>query len=299
MSFDEIFNVYLRRHKLNPPPTIPLPQEFRERVLLLFNSPHRLINYLMIDYFLNKVYSYIQFNVGKSKLSKDYNAHEPDRDLRGFLLDRTQCTNAQFLDFIECICQSNYYFVILQNYDNMFDKISTLFQIDGIPYAITRFVWEIQTDQSSGEQRKALVAYPTVIRHDDQFTHFQAIEPALTLLRDKQFTTANLEFLKALEDYRNGDYGDCLTKCNSAFESTMKIIRPTEPTTHCSTALPPASTAWRASKSRHPPARPISSPLARPHGSDSNSTPTPSWAGTTSRPQQGTLTSSATIPPAS
>jgi hypothetical protein len=27
-----------------------------------------------------------------------------------------------------------------------------------------------------------------------------------------------------LEDYRKGDYGDCLTKCSSAFESTMKII---------------------------------------------------------------------------
>ena len=30
--------------------------------------------------------------------------------------------------------------------------------------------------------------------------------------------------MEALEDYRKGDYGDCLTKCGSAFESTMKII---------------------------------------------------------------------------
>ena len=32
------------------------------------------------------------------------------------------------------------------------------------------------------------------------------------------------EYLEALEDYRKGDYGDCLTKCGSAFESIMKII---------------------------------------------------------------------------
>src|SRR4029450_5031974 len=30
-------------------------------------------------------------------------------------------------------------------------------------------------------------------------------------------------FLNALEDYRKGDYGDCLTKCTSAFESALKI----------------------------------------------------------------------------
>jgi hypothetical protein len=27
-----------------------------------------------------------------------------------------------------------------------------------------------------------------------------------------------------MEDYRQGDYGDCLTKCESAFESALKVI---------------------------------------------------------------------------
>ena len=44
------------------------------------------------------------------------------------------------------------------------------------------------------------------------------------LLRDKSFTSADQEFIEALEDYRKGDYGDCLTKCGSSLESTMKII---------------------------------------------------------------------------
>jgi hypothetical protein len=51
-----------------------------------------------------------------------------------------------------------------------------------------------------------------------------AVKPALQLLADQRFTSANQEFMEALEDYRHGDYGDCVTKCNSAMESVMKII---------------------------------------------------------------------------
>ena len=48
--------------------------------------------------------------------------------------------------------------------------------------------------------------------------------PVLTLLADPRFKQANEEYINALEDYRKGDYGDCLTKCCSSFESVMKII---------------------------------------------------------------------------
>jgi hypothetical protein len=48
--------------------------------------------------------------------------------------------------------------------------------------------------------------------------------PALMLLQRPAFKTANLEYLEALEDYRKGDFGDCLTKCGSSFESVLKII---------------------------------------------------------------------------
>ena len=63
-----------------------------------------------------------------------------------------------------------------------------------------------------------------MICRDEHLTHEWAIEPAIALLGDSHFTSANQEFLEALEDYRKGDYGDCLTKCGSAFESTMKLI---------------------------------------------------------------------------
>ncbi len=69
-----------------------------------------------------------------------------------------------------------------------------------------------------------LTHFPQVIKKDSLVTYTHAIEPVLLLLPQKQFYTANGEFLKGLEDFRKGDYGDCLTKCASAFESTLKII---------------------------------------------------------------------------
>jgi len=105
--------------------------------------------------------------------------------------------------------------------------INTFFELENLPYAVTRFVRETRKEPFYGGQEQevsVLVSYPKVIRRDDEATYKLAIEPALTLLRDKQFTSANTEFLDALEDYHKGDNGDCLTKCGSAFESTMKII---------------------------------------------------------------------------
>jgi hypothetical protein len=68
------------------------------------------------------------------------------------------------------------------------------------------------------------LAYPQVVRVDDQPTYSEAIQPVLSVLADPQFEAANLEFRDALDEYRKGRYGDCLTKCCSAFESVMKSL---------------------------------------------------------------------------
>jgi hypothetical protein len=62
------------------------------------------------------------------------------------------------------------------------------------------------------------------MRIDEEATHRMAVEPALAVLTDPAYTSANEEFRAALTDYRKGDYGDCLTKCGSAFESVMKVL---------------------------------------------------------------------------
>lgn len=63
-----------------------------------------------------------------------------------------------------------------------------------------------------------------LIRADNLVTHQEVIEPTLLLLAATQYSTANSEYLEAHKDYRNGKFGDCLTKCCSAFESVMKVI---------------------------------------------------------------------------
>jgi hypothetical protein len=69
-----------------------------------------------------------------------------------------------------------------------------------------------------------IAEFPRVIRKDSEVLHQNAIEPVLNLLNGFEFQNANNEFLKALEDFRKGDYGDCLTKCGSTFESVMKVL---------------------------------------------------------------------------
>ncbi len=59
---------------------------------------------------------------------------------------------------------------------------------------------------------------------ENDVLHGQVLAPVLVLLRRPEFAAANAEYLEALEDYRKGDLGDCLTKCGSAFESVMKVL---------------------------------------------------------------------------
>ena len=63
-----------------------------------------------------------------------------------------------------------------------------------------------------------------LLRVDSQFMHSEAVKPALTVLRGKDYKGANEEFLKAHEHYRHGRYKECLVDSLKAFESTMKAI---------------------------------------------------------------------------
>jgi hypothetical protein len=63
-----------------------------------------------------------------------------------------------------------------------------------------------------------------LIRVDSELVHSEVVKPTLSLLRDKAFSGANEEFLKAHEHYRHGRNKECLVDCLKAFESTMKAI---------------------------------------------------------------------------
>jgi hypothetical protein len=54
--------------------------------------------------------------------------------------------------------------------------------------------------------------------------HQETVRPALSLLAEPRFETANQEYLEAHKHFRKGEYGDCLTECCKALESTIKIV---------------------------------------------------------------------------
>jgi hypothetical protein len=170
-----------------------------------------------------EIHRRLTFLLGRHRLSDDLRVSSEIDDVLVFL---GQCEDEQFLDFIEYIFQVECYRRIGHDENRMVEEIDGLFRLDDLPYALTRFVRETRTEEYHGRQTQFLhlVAQPRVVLRDHQVTFAEAISPALQLLADKGFASANREFLDALEDYRKGRHADCLTKCGSAFESTMKLI---------------------------------------------------------------------------
>ena len=130
-----------------------------------------------------------------------------------------ECNDEHFLDFVELIFQSS---LQTRSSRNLVDAVNEFLKLDDLPYSLTDFVWV--PDGDSPYSAMELSARPQIIRRDNEVLHNTAIEPTLTLLTNPAFTSANKEFLEALADYRKGEYGDCVVKCGSSFESVMKII---------------------------------------------------------------------------
>ena len=63
-----------------------------------------------------------------------------------------------------------------------------------------------------------------LIRVDSQYVHTEVTKPAISLLRDVEFTGASDEFLRAHEHYRKKRYKEGVAEALKAFESTMKSI---------------------------------------------------------------------------
>lgn len=228
MDFSQTFGVYSRRNQdsLNAP--APLTHEFRNRVI------HMCQNTFYFQ-FWREIHRELQVLRGRRFLSgqpREGLAFQRD-DAVAFL---NQCIDEHFLDFIELIFKTESF----QNPESdssviayleretlsrfsreptlhpsqLRDAINEFFRVDNLPYSLTDFVY-------SGY---SILTHPQIVRRDSEVLHETAIEPALTLLANPVFASANEEFLDALKDYRNGDHGDCVTKCASSFESVMKII---------------------------------------------------------------------------
>lgn len=175
--------------------------------------------------FLGEVHNSLQHLYGRDKLSNSP-ARNYLQDLNAFL-DR--CDAAQFFDFLELSFKADGTRFVMRDENEVVDAVNELFRVERAPYQLTRMVKANEEGRDGsgvmpGGTYIRTVAYPQVIRIDETITHAEAIEPALDVLGAPHFEVPNLELRAALEEYRRGRYGDCLTKCGSAFESVLKVL---------------------------------------------------------------------------
>ena len=232
MKFSHIFDVFSKRNKEVKPFVPNAPLTLRNKIILycrdVFSNSRS--NWGSGDYtgeFWSEIHQMLLYRHGKFQLSNGYPQSQAE-DAINFLLN---CGNEEFFDFVEYIFRVKCLFHVAIEENVLVSEINELFASENVGYELTEMVKEEVIEPVNeypffGREQKVIktVAYPQVIRKEDQVIHTTNIMPALTLLSDPKFKTADQEYLEALEDYRKGDYGDCLTKCGSAFESVMKII---------------------------------------------------------------------------
>lgn len=186
--------------------------------MLLRNELH-----VSFEDFLGSLHTPVAYLIGTPRLSPLVAITTDAEDLLNFLFS---CKDENFLDVIELIFSSDISGISWPD-NPLISGINQFLQADNLPYHLTGYVTEHYEEVTSYGSRQAgfrLTEYPRIISKENDVLHNEAITPALHLLSATAFKLANAEFLKALEDHRKGDFSDCLTKCGSAFESTMKII---------------------------------------------------------------------------
>jgi len=173
-------------------------------------------------HFLEQLHNKVAYLYGQPRLSRSNSTANLADDLLQFLFT---CKDEHFLDVIELVFTMNYAGITWPD-NPLIPAINQFFSVDDLPYQVTGYCMEEFDTNFHGQTRTAtrISEFPHVIRKNSEVIHQRAIEPAVLLFRSAPCQHANGEFLRALEDYRKGDYQDCLTKCGSAFESTMKVL---------------------------------------------------------------------------
>ncbi|MER3423140.1 MAG: hypothetical protein C4293_07820 [Nitrospiraceae bacterium] len=228
-----IFDVFSRRYSGRAYEPNRVSETVRNKVLLLcrdvFSGLWREPRSSPGDYtqtFWEEIHKFLQYLHGRPKLSQAPEARTPCDDALHFLL---HCESQEFLDFIELIFKVECLFHVILDENEMVEAVNEIFRSERAPYQATPMVKREEKATgghppfSSGTVIRT-VAFPKVVRAEEEVTFTEAISPVLSVLADQAYGAANIEFRDALEEYRKGDYGDCLVKCGSAFESVMKVL---------------------------------------------------------------------------
>ncbi len=233
-KFSDIFNVFSRRIESAAETSEKhvIPETFRNRVLLwcreVFSNERTDYGevYNATPEFWSETHRFLMFLHGRPLLSGNRPAASPPEESIRFLLT---CSGENFLDFLEHIFKLECLFHVALPQSQMVEELNGFFRVDNLPYHLTDFVTETVREFVDFPYRREAdvtktLAYPRIIARESEIVHTQATEPVLRLLEAPHFSSANSEFLGALEDFRKGELGDSLTKCGSAFESVMKIL---------------------------------------------------------------------------
>jgi hypothetical protein len=141
-----------------------------------------------------------------------------------------RCKSSEFFDFLELLFRVDATWRVVPDENNLVDAINEILKIEDAPYQLTPIVKQEEERPRLGPLPSGktirTVAWPKVVRNEEEVTYTEAISPALSLLSAPEYRAANLEFRDALDEYRKGVYGDCLAKCGSAFESVLKVFVP-------------------------------------------------------------------------
>ncbi|MCP4373081.1 MAG: abortive infection family protein [Deltaproteobacteria bacterium] len=233
MKLGAIFDVFSKRDEEKGSFNYKAPTTLKNKIFLLCrdifdNSQGPYIGHGYANEFWNEIHQALQYRHGKVQLFEGSYPNSKTEDAINFLLN---CEDEEFLDFVEYIFKVNCLFHVHIEENEIVQQINELFMSESSGYGLTEIVKERVIEPANtfpfGDrevEKIKTVAYPMIIRKDNQVTHALVLKPALTLLAESKFKAANNEYLEALEDYKKGDYGNCLVKCGSAFESVMKII---------------------------------------------------------------------------
>ncbi|MYC00482.1 MAG: hypothetical protein F4X58_00995 [Chloroflexi bacterium] len=175
------------------------------------------------EVFWEQVHKGMQIIAATGNFSNPY-ASTYEEDLLPFLYKgHTQ----PFLDFLEVSFKVESTWDVLHDGNEVIAVINDYLRLGDAPFQVTSRVVKREAIRQGGGPPSGppeTLAFPKVVRMDNEVVFDRAITPALEILADPRFSSANDEFRKALDRLRNKEYRESVTYCTSTCESVMKVL---------------------------------------------------------------------------
>lgn len=225
LGIKDIFNVFSKRNKIKN--EIEVSINGRNRIIMLimeFDESYaqmRSSSYwdrLNMNTFCKEILKIIMMRVGRFDI-----IGENQGMVNGVLEFLMNCKGEEFLDFIEDSFKTDSFTKIsVKGKNKLVEDVNLIFTIENIKFELTKYKeYRIEEDNWS---KLESTTYPQIICKENIFINSEIIDPAIELLMDDRFKSANNEFLEGLEHYKNKRYKESIASSCCALESVMKIV---------------------------------------------------------------------------